>query len=163
MLRHVESDPAFGPHVPVYSNIADLGFKTVNRIIFIGALLFGLGYVAVMPRRDRRTVETDAIEFALLLLLILMFTPLTFGYLFVWLLYPFAVITERLLRQRNPGLFVMTAVAIFLLSLTAIWRVSAQTYGNVFFATTVLFIALALELWTIKRAPFVETAVAAPH
>ena len=25
MLRHVESDPAFGPHVPVYSNIAEHG------------------------------------------------------------------------------------------------------------------------------------------
>ncbi|MFL6526726.1 MAG: glycosyltransferase family 87 protein [Chthoniobacterales bacterium] len=163
MLRHVESDPAFGPHVPVYSNITDLGFKTVNRIILAAALLFGLAYVAVMPRRNRRTTETDAIEFALLLLLILMFTPLTFGYLFVWLLYPFTVSTQRLLTHRNPRLFVLTAAAVVLLSLTAIWRVPAQTYGNVFFATTLLFVALALELWTIKRAPFAERAVATPR
>jgi hypothetical protein len=129
----------------------------------LAALLFGLVYVAAMPRRNRRTLETDAIEFALLLLLILMFTPLTFGYLFVWLLYPFAVITQRLLKHRNRRLFMMTGLGILILSLTAIWRVTAQTYGNVFFATTLLFIALAIELWTIKRAPFAETAVATPH
>lgn len=163
MLRHVESDPAFGPHVPVYSNFADLDFKTANRIILGVALLFGLGYVAVMPRRDRRTRETDAIEFALLLLLILMFTPLTFGYLFVWLLYPFAVITQRLLTRRHPRLFAISAAAVVLLSLTAFWRVPAQTYGNVFFATMLLFIALALELWSIKRANAAERAVATPH
>jgi hypothetical protein len=163
MLRHVESDPAFGPHVPVYSNFADLNFKIVNRIIFAAALLFGLAYVGVMPRRDRRTAESDAIEFALLLLLILMFTPLTFGYLFAWLLYPFAVITQRLLTQRNPRLLAIASTAVLLLSLTLFWRVGAQTYGNVFFATVLLFTALALELWTIKSAHSGERAVATPR
>jgi hypothetical protein len=152
MLRHVESDPAFGAHVPVYSNFADLNFKTVNRIIFATALLFGLAYIGVMPRRDRRTRETDAIEFALLLLLILIFTPLTFGYLFVWLMYPFAVITQRLLTQNNKRLLILSAASVLLLSLTAIWRVAAQTYGNVFFATVLLFFALGLELLDLKRA-----------
>lgn len=152
MLRHVESDPAFGPHVPVYSNFADLNFKTVNRIILAAAMIFGFGYIAVMPRRERRTRETDAIEFALLLLLILMFTPLTFGYLFAWLLYPFAVVTQRLTARSNRRLLVICAAAVLLLSLTAFWRVAAQTYGNVFFATMLLFLALALELLDLKRA-----------
>jgi hypothetical protein len=160
MLRHVESDPAFGPHVPVYSNFADLSFSTVNRIIFGAALLFGFAYVAVMPRRPRRTTDTDAIEFALLLLLILMFTPLTFGYLFAWLLYPFAVIVQRLLTHRNSQLLTISAAAVVLLTLTAFWRVTAQTYGNVFFATTLLFVALALELWRIKCADSAETTAA---
>jgi len=40
-----------------------------------------------------RTSHTDAIEFALLLLLMLMVTPLSFGYFYSWLLLPFAVVT----------------------------------------------------------------------
>jgi hypothetical protein len=60
-------------------------------------LLLGLVFIAVMPAAGQRTPETDAIEFALLLLLILIFTPLTFGYLFAWLLYPLTVIVRRLL------------------------------------------------------------------
>src|ERR1041384_4251529 len=91
LLRHVEYDHRYGPHEPVYANLADLDFKSVNRIILACALAFGLAYVAVMPRATRRTPETDAIEFALLLLLILIFTPLSFGYLFAWLLYPLTV------------------------------------------------------------------------
>src|SRR5213079_1562654 len=65
LLRHVEYDHRYEPHTPVYANIADLEFKTVNRIILATALLFGLAFIAVLPRAPRRTRETDAIEFAL--------------------------------------------------------------------------------------------------
>jgi hypothetical protein len=151
MLRHVESDPSFGPHVPVYSNFADLKFSTVNRIILSAALLFGLAFVAVMPSRSRRTSESDAIEFALLLLLILIFTPLTFGYLFAWLLYPFTVVVQRVLSFRSRRLLIFAAIATALLALTIPFRVGAQTYGNTLAATMLLFAGLAWELWDLKR------------
>src|SRR5207237_9989114 len=96
LLRHVEYDHKYEPHEPVYANFANLDFKTVNRIILACALALGLAYIAVMPRSMRRTPETDAIEFALLLLLMLVFTPLSFGYLFAWLLYPLTVVIQRL-------------------------------------------------------------------
>jgi preprotein translocase subunit SecG len=157
MLRHVESDPAYGPHVPVYSNFADLKFTTVNAIIVSAGLLAGLAYVAVMPRRSRRTAETDALEFALLLLLILIFTPLTFGYLFAWLLYPFTVIVQRALTVPDRRrLIIFGAVAVALLALTIPFRVPAQTYGNVFAATVVLFVGLAIELWDVNQRPAPE-------
>ena len=151
MLRHVEYDFQWAPHTPVYANIADLKFSTVNNIILGSALLLGLVYTGVMPRRERRTPETDAIEFALLLLLMLIFTPLSFGYLYVWLLYPFTVIGQKMMIGAGPGLLRWSVAAVALLALTIPNPRMAQTYGTVFFATLLLFIGLANELWRLKR------------
>jgi len=162
MLRHVDYDQRSEPHTPVYANIADLEFGTVNRIILATALLFGAAFIAVMPRGSRRTRETDAIEFALLLLLMLLFTPLSFGYLFVWLLYPLTVTVQRVWEEpgRDAGLLVCAGTAIALLSLTIPFRVMAQTYGNTFFAAAFLFVGLAVELWKLKQTAATARAMA---
>src|SRR2546423_2308969 len=153
LLRHVEYDHKYEPHEPVYANFADLDFKTVNRIILACALGLGLAYIAVMPRATRRTPETDAIEFALLLLLILIFTPLSFGYLFVWLLYPLTVVIQRFVAGPDSRaiLTAFSSAAVLLLALSIPFRVTAQTYGDALFATLLLFTGLAIELWRVKR------------
>jgi hypothetical protein len=153
LLRHVEYDHKYEPHEPVYANFADLDFNTVNRIIVACALGLGLAYIAVMPRSARRTPETDAIEFALLLLLILIFTPLSFGYLFAWLLYPLTVVTYRLVTRSGSRaiLAASSGAAVALLALSIPFRITAQTYGNALFATLLLFAGLAIELWRMKR------------
>ena len=154
LLRHVEYDHKFEPHEPVYANFADLGFKTVNVIILLCALGFGLAFIATMPRAPPRTPETDAIEFALLLLLILVFTPLSFGYLFAWLIYPLTVVVQRLVTSSDSHavLTICGGAAVALLALSIPFRVGAQTYGNALFATLLLFTGLATELWWLKRA-----------
>lgn len=154
LLRHVEYDHSYKPHTPVYANFADLKFTTVNAIILAAGLLLGIAFIAVMPAATRRTAETDAIEFALLLLLILIFTPLSFGYLYAWLLYPLTVIVQRLLLApvRCAGLLGLTLSAVALLSLSIPLRIPAQTYGNTLFATLLLFVGLAIELFRLKRA-----------
>jgi hypothetical protein len=153
LLRHVEYDHKYEPHEPVYANLADLDFRTINRIILACALALGLAYVAMMPRTARRTPETDAIEFALLLLLILVFTPLSFGYLFAWLLYPLTVVVQRLVNDSGSrvALAGFSGAAVFLLALSIPLRVTAQTYGNALFATLLLFVGLGVELWRLKR------------
>ena len=77
LLRHVDVDSTKPPAQPIYANVADLEFATVNAIIIAVALLLGTIFLAVMPPRRARTPETDAIEFALLFLLMLMLTPLS--------------------------------------------------------------------------------------
>lgn len=153
LLRHVDADDQFAHHTPVYVNVADLSFTTVNKIIVGLALLFGGVYIAVLPRRRRRTAETDAIEFALLVLLILIFTPLAFGYLFACLLYPFTVVVRQLLARENRALCGAAAAAVLLLLLTIPFQRTAQAYGNTMLATMILFAALSFELWRIKRQP----------
>ncbi|HEV2803832.1 MAG TPA: glycosyltransferase family 87 protein [Chthoniobacterales bacterium] len=152
LLRHVEYDHKYEPHEPVYANFADLDFRTVNAIILAAALGLGLCFITVMPRRARRTSETDAMEFALLLLLMLIFTPLSFGYLFVWLLYPFTVVLERLQHgsASHRALLGWAGAALALLAFTIPFRVTAQVYGNMLFAAVLLFAGLAAELWARK-------------
>jgi hypothetical protein len=152
LLRHVEYDPSYAEHTPVYANFADLDFKTVNQIILAAGLLLGLVFIGVMPKRAGRTWETDSIEFALLLLLILIFTPMSFGYLFAWLLYPLMVVVQRLLTRPNRGLLIWSGAAVFLLSLSIPLRIPAQTVGNTLLATVLLFVGLAIELFRLKRA-----------
>lgn len=153
LLRPVEYDHKYEPHTPEYANVADLEFKSVNQIILATALALGIAFLAVMPASRRRTPETDAIEFALLLLLILMFTPLSFGYLFAWLLYPLTVVVQRLLTRSGSRLLLGCGIAaVLLLALSIPFRVMAQVYGNALFATFLLFVGLAMELWRLKRA-----------
>ena len=151
LLRHIDADEQFASHTPRYANVADLSFISVNRIIFVSAFVLGLIFIAVLPGRGRRTSETDALEFALLILLTLMVTPLAFGYLFACLLYPFTVVVMRLLKGPSRSLLVCAVAAVFLLALTIPWQKTAQSYGNTFFATLILFGALATELWKTKQ------------
>jgi hypothetical protein len=153
LLRHVEYDHKYEPHEPVYANFADLDFRTVNAIILACALGLGLVFIGGMPRTARRTPETDAIEFALLLLLMLVFTPLSFGYLFAWLIYPLTVVIQRLVTgaTKSAALSACAICAVLLLALSIPFRVMAQTYGNTLFATLLLFAGLAIESWRLKR------------
>src|SRR5213083_2266824 len=104
LLRHVDADAASAPDTPTYVNFADLRFPTVNAILIGVALALGILFTAVMPQRGMRTAESDAIEFALLLLMMLMITPLSFGYFFSWLMLPFAVITQRVISGNQFGI-----------------------------------------------------------
>lgn len=153
LLRHVDADEQYAPHQPRYANLTNLKFSTVNRIILGFAFLLGLIYLGVMPRRDHRTAETNALEFAIFILLMLVVTPLAFGYLFACLLYPITVAVYRLLQRPSRRLFVCSLVAVLLLALSIPWRRQAQTYGNTLAATVVLFLGLTSELWITKRRP----------
>ena len=151
LLRHVDADAASAPHQPVYVNFADLGFRLVNAIIIGVALALGLLFVTVMPQCDMRTSDTDAIEFALLLLLMLMVTPLSFGYFYSWLLLPFAVVTQQTLARKRVPVLWWTLPALALLALGLAFPRGAQLYGNTFFATLLLFIGLSIELLHFKQ------------
>jgi len=151
LLRHVDADAASAAHTPIYVNLADLRFRTVNAIIISVALALGILFIAVMPQRGMRTAESDAIEFALLLLIMLMITPLSFGYFFSWLMLPFAIITQRVLAGKGVALLWWTVPAVAILALALPFPRGAQLYGNTFFATLLLFLALAVELLRCKR------------
>jgi hypothetical protein len=151
LLRHVDADAASAPHTPVYVNVADLSFGVVNAIIISVALAFGVLFVAAMPRRGMRTAESDAIEFALLLLLMLMITPLSFGYFYSWLMLPFAVITQRALVERVSSILWWCVPALALLVAGIPFARDAQLYGNTFFATLLLFVGLLIQLFSFKK------------
>ena len=151
MLRHVDAGAASARGQPVYVNFADLSFPAVNAIIAGIMLALGSIFVAVMPSRDMRTAESDAIEFALLLLLMLMITPLSFGYFFCWLMLPFAVMTQRVVAGKSSAILWWSLPAVALLAIGLIFPRGAQLYGNTFFATLLLFLGLSIELLRFKK------------
>lgn len=153
LLRHVDADAAAAPHQPVYVNFVDLKFSVVNAIIVTIALALGILFIAVMPHRGTRTAESDAMEFALLLLLMLMVTPLSFGYFYSWLMLPFAVVTQRVLASKSSALLWLTLTALALLAVGLVFPRGAQLCGNTFFATLLLFIGLSIELLRFNNKP----------
>lgn len=153
LLRHVDVDATRPPNKPVYVNFADLPFNTVNYIVGGIFLLLGLAYLSAMPPAAQRTWETDAIEWSLLLLLLLISSPLAFGYLFSFLLLPLAVCTRTWLVRPESPLRWWAITAVFLLFLTLPFQRWSQRYGNTCLATLILFIGLCLELRRMRRAP----------
>jgi hypothetical protein len=151
LLRRVDAEAASPPDQPVYVNFTDLKFAAVNAIVVGIALALGVLFVAVMPRRTTRMPESDAIEFALLLLLMLMLTPLSFGYFFCWLMLPFAVLTQRVLARKSSTILWWSVPALASLALGLIFPRAAQLYGNTFFATLLLFLGLLIELLRWKQ------------
>jgi Glycosyltransferase family 87 len=151
LLRHVDADAASAPHTPIYVNFANLKFPIVNAIIMGTALGLGLLFVAAMPQRGVRTAESEAIEFALLVWMILMVTPLSFGYFFSWLMLPFAVITQRVTAGKGAALLYWSLPALVIVALALPFPRGAQLYGNTFFAALLLFIGLSTELLRWKE------------
>jgi hypothetical protein len=142
LLRRVSVDDE--PNPPAYANVADLDFRTINIVIIATALLLGLSFVVAMPRQ--RAPEGDAREFAALLLLILIFTPLAFGYLFVWLMFPLALLIKRTKAAAESISLMCLLIALALLIATGITPRFAQIYGSLFFAALMLYLALAIDL-----------------
>jgi len=152
LLRPVDAGAASAQDQPAYVNFADLKFSVVNAIVIGIALALGMVFIAVMPQRGMRTEETDAIEFALLLLLMLMLTPLSFGYFFCWLMLPFAVATQQVFAAKGSVILWWASPALALLALGLLFPRVAQLYGNTFIATLLLFIGFSIDLLHAKRA-----------
>lgn len=141
MLRPVSAEES---STPLYANVAALDFRVVNGIIAAIALLVGLSFLLVMPGTP--TTESLSLENAALLMLILLFTPLAFGYLFFWLIFPFALLGQRFIDRPSPILGVGLGLAMILMLITAFFPRTAQIYGSVFFAALALYFTAAAEL-----------------
>jgi hypothetical protein len=149
LLRSIPADGEADQRWKV--NVADLRFEAVNAVIAAAGLGLCLFYVLSMPRSARRTPSSDAAEQAMLLLLILDFSPLAFNYYYVWLLFPIAVLLQRALGapagsqgRRESSAWLLAALAV--LATAAAWPRPAQAYGNLFFANLLLLAGLGRSL-----------------
>jgi len=149
LLRQVSAEDEGKP--AIHANVADLSFSAANGVIGMLALLFGISFVAVMPWTRNRDIEE--LEFAALLILILIFTPLAFGYLFSWLMLPLAILTRAIICRQDVGVALSSFLtAIVFLAITAVAPRSAQVYGSLFLAAVALYAGIAVRLWRAKRA-----------
>ena len=98
-----------------------------------------------------RTRETDAIEYAIVILLTVMFSPLSFNYAYVWLIYPMTLGLHLVMSEpralRAIGSRVAWIATVFLIPALALPMPSlAQAYGNLFLPALLLLFGLGLML-----------------
>ncbi|MDG3002497.1 glycosyltransferase family 87 protein [Paludisphaera mucosa] len=148
-------------------NVASWDFRSVTLATLAGMAALGLFTLAVLPRDRERTPRTDALEFALVTLLIVMFSPLSFNYAFVWLIYPATVALNEAFEHpaadpRRRAIGRAWLALILLLPATAIaFPLYAQAYGNLFVPALLLVLTLGWTLHEVRRESKVdETAPA---
>ncbi len=138
-----------------YMNVLDLDFKTANWIVIAISLLIGLGYVAVMPPRARRTARSDAEEIGILFCLMTVASPLSRQYYFMWLFFPLTVLIHRATYDPRAavrkGTWVVLAAAGLLMVLSLpIFPNDLQAFGNNLAAAAVIAAGL---VWHILNPP----------
>jgi hypothetical protein len=142
-------------------NLAALSFPTVNALFLAATLALGLFYVFSMPWSRPRDPRAEAAETAMLLLLILVFSPFAFNYFYVWLIYPLTVALARLLdapggtpERRDWRAGFLAALALYAASAASLR--GSQAYGNLLAINLLL---LGLLGWSLRRG----RAAAAPE
>ena len=137
-------------------NVAELSFRTVTVITLAAMLGLSLFVAAVLPPKNRRSAQTDALEFALVTLLTVMFSPLSFNYAYVWLIYP-TTLGLYLVISESPAaswhrLKVTWITAVILIPALAIpMPLLAQAYGNLFVPALLLVFGLGMTLYSAGR------------
>lgn len=152
LLRPVN---AWDSSTPRFVNLATLDFRSVNAVVVLVALILGTAYASVMPNPARRTPRGDAVEWAMLLVLVLILSPYAFNYFFVWLLYPLTVAVDwALTAPRGSGeriavcAWLGTVLLLLGLALPIPGSCVAQAVGNSFWASLLLLLGLG---WRLHR------------
>jgi hypothetical protein len=148
-VRPINAEAEHPEYKPVYVNVLDLSYDQANIVLAVVAGLIGLGFVAVLPPRRRRTPASDAAEYALLIAL------MTIAYYFVWLLFPFTVLVYRAALDPEPRVRRLTAwllaasLAIFTVGVAIRPPHILPALGNMFWATVVIIGTL---VWLMRRS-----------
>ncbi len=99
-VNYNQDDPAKPPRT---MNVVDMSFSAANWVVLAVSLAIGLGYIAVMPPRARRTPRSDAEELGILFCLMTVASPLARQYYFMWLFFPMTVLIHRAAYDPRPA------------------------------------------------------------
>jgi hypothetical protein len=139
---------------PLYVNFLDLTYEQANLVLAVVAGLVGLGFVVVLPPESRRTPASDAAEYALLIALMTIASPLARAYYFVWLLFPFTLLVYRAALDRDPTVrrwtrrLLLASLGVFTAGVAIASPHILPALGNMFWATAILIGAL---VWLMRR------------
>ncbi len=156
LLRPVNFEQKDPDAKPRYVNILDLSYQQVNLVLLAIAGLIGAGFCAVLPPERRRTLRSDAVEFALLLSLMTIASPLASSYYFIWLLFPITVLVYRAalepcakVRRASWGLLALAmalAIGPFVWQHETHWPMAV---GNLLWATAII---AGARVWHMRRS-----------
>ncbi|WP_407159790.1 glycosyltransferase family 87 protein [Bradyrhizobium sp. STM 3557] len=149
-VNYMQDDPT--KPMPVRTmNVVDISFKAANLVVLAVSGLFGIGFLLVMPRKERRTPRSDAEELGILFCLMTVASPLARQYYFMWLFFPMTVLMHRAAYDPRPRVRLWTWLALalsgilMLLSLPPFPK-DLQAWGNNLAATAVMAGALVWHI-----------------
>jgi hypothetical protein len=152
--RPINAEAEHPEYKPIYVNVLNLTYDQANIVLAIVAGLIGLGFIVALPPEKRRTPASDAAEYALLIALMTIASPLARAYYFVWLLFPFTLLVyravldpERRVRRWSGGLLA-AAIALFTVGVSLGPPHWLPALGNMFWATVIVIGAL---VWLMRR------------
>jgi hypothetical protein len=153
-VNYNQDNPA---KAPAYMNLVDLDFRTANWVVIAISIAIGLGFIAVMPARSRRTALSDAEEIGILFCLMTAASPLARQYYFMWLFFPVTVLMHRAAYDPRAvvrkGTWVALAIAGLLVCLSLpFFPNDLQAFGNNLAATAAIAGAL---VWHILHPPVI--------
>jgi hypothetical protein len=154
-VRPINAEAENPRAAPLYVNAFDLTFEQANVVLAIVAGLVGLGFVIALPPEKRRTPASDAAEYALLIALMTIASPLARAYYFVWLLFPFTVLVYRAAADPDPRVrkvatwLLAASIALFTAGVAIASPHILPALGNMFWATAILIGAL---VWLMRRS-----------
>jgi hypothetical protein len=164
--RPINAEAEHPEYKPIYVNVLDLTYDQSNLVLAAVAGLIGLGFIAVLPPQQRRTPASDGAEYALLIALMTIASPLARAYYFVWLLFPFTLLVyraaldpERRVRRWTAGLLI-ASLALFTAGVSLGPPHWLPALGNMFWATVIIIGTL---VWLMRRAMAVAPAGPAPR
>ncbi len=153
LLRPVDAEIASDePSQSVFVNLLNLDRRTADMVFVATAIAIGLSFIAVLPKSNRRTFDSDAAEWAIVLLLIVIGSPVARSYYFVWLLFPYTILLRWLTTEPDRRLATAIAAAIGCSALLLAIGVNAiqprypQAAGNFLWATLIVIVALAVRM-----------------
>lgn len=154
-MRPINAEAEHPEYKPIYVNVLNLTYDQANIVLAVAAGIIGLGFVVLLPPESRRTPASDGAEYALLIALMTIASPLARAYYFVWLLFPFTVLIYRAaldpegrVRRWSAGLLV-ASLAIFTIGVSLGPPHILQALGNMFWACAIIIGALA---WLMRRS-----------
>lgn len=154
LLRPINAEAETSNARPIYVNVLNLSYDQANLVLLAVAGLVGLGFVAALPPESRRTPASNAAEYALLIALMIIASPLARGYYFVWLLFPFTVLIRRMTGDADPRVrrtlagLLIAAEALFLAGSSLGLPHWPGALGVQLWADTVVMGAL---IWLMRR------------
>ncbi len=138
-------------------NFITLSKDTAFLIFLIIAGIMCLAYVLAMPTKSRRTARTNALEYAILLLLIVIFSPKAGSYYYVWSMPGFTIAVAEALRspvgsKRRRWILtgVITSIIVMASALTQNFDRTLQGMGATMWGGFLLFVTLTAILWGQK-------------
>lgn len=150
-------------------NIANLDFRSVTLATLGAMAAICLFVLAMLPPQRRLSDDLLAFEFAIVTILATIFSPLSFNYAYVWMLYPttlgLKIALDAPLGDPWRGLKRGWIAAVLLIPALAVPMPKlAQAYGNLFMPAVLLLVGLGLVLrarW--KAASEADGGLHAPH